>query len=134
MEVHKVRLQRAVTSFLFNKGDLLVLKRSDRVGTQKGRWAGVSGYLEDDEDPEERARQEILEETGIEEPRLKRTGRPVLARADDTIWEVHPFLFEVAAREIAMDWEHVEYRWIRPEELLSYDCVSRLEKALERVL
>jgi len=134
VDVSSVELKRAVTSFLFNRGELLILKRSEKVGTQRGKWAGVSGYLEEGEDPETRSRREIAEETGIEKAILKRKGQPTLARGDDTIWEVHPFLYEVDTREITIDWEHVEYRWIRPEHLLSYDRVSRLRRALDSLM
>lgn len=134
IELPDVRLRRAVTSLLLNQGRVLLLKRSDEVGTQRGKWAGVSGYLEDDEDSVDRSRQEILEETGIGNPLLKEKGEPILARGNDTIWEVHPFLYEVDTREITIDWEHVEYRWIRPEEISSYDRVTRLKRVLDSIM
>lgn len=134
VDVPSIDLKRAVTSFLFNEGRVLILKRSDKVGTQKGKWAGVSGYLEDSEDPESRSMREIAEETGIEKPILRKRGEPILARADDTIWEVHPFLFEVGTRDITIDWEHVDYRWVKPEDLSNYDCVNRLNRALRSLV
>ncbi len=134
VELPDVRRRRAVTSFLFNRGRVLLLKRSEEVGTQRGKWAGVSGYLEDDEEPVDRARQEILEETAIGNPQLKKVGESTLARGNDTIWEVHPFLYEVDTRDITIDWEHVEYRWIRPEEISGYDRVSRLKRALDSLM
>ncbi|MFQ5911047.1 MAG: NUDIX domain-containing protein [Thermoplasmata archaeon] len=130
MDIQNVELRRAVTSLLFNEGRVLILKRSDKVATQKGKWAGVSGYLEDNEEPGQRSRQEIAEETGIENPTLIGAGEPIHARANEAVWEVHPFLFEVDTREVTIDWEHVEYQWIRPEELSNYDCVSRLKRVL----
>jgi 8-oxo-dGTP pyrophosphatase MutT (NUDIX family) len=49
------------------KGDkLLILKRSDKVGTYKGLWGGVAGYVEENEEPYETALKEIKEEVGIE--------------------------------------------------------------------
>jgi predicted aconitase with swiveling domain len=134
LELPDVSESSAVTSFLQNKGRVLILKRSDRVGTQKGKWAGVSGYLEGDERPEDRAKQEILEETGIENPILLRKGEPILARGDDTVWEIHPFLYEVPTRDVTIDWEHVDYTWISPEEISEYGRVSRLKRVLDSVL
>lgn len=134
MDISNLELKRAVTSFLFNRGEVLIMRRSEKVGTQRGKWAGVSGYLEEDEDPETRSRKEIAEETRMEKATLQRKGQPILARGDDTVWEIHPFLYEVDTREITIDWEHVEYRWIRPEDLPNYDRVSRLRRALDSLM
>jgi predicted aconitase with swiveling domain len=134
LEMPDVHRQAAVTSFLLNRDKVLILKRSDKVGTHKGKWAGVSGYLEDDESPEDRSKQEILEETGIANPLLLRSGEPVLARGDDTVWEIHPFLYKVDTRDVAIDWEHVEYKWVSPEDVTDYGSVSRLKRVLDSVL
>ena len=44
-------MPRVVTCLLVNnEGDLLILKRSNRVRTYKGLWGGVAGYVEEDEE------------------------------------------------------------------------------------
>ncbi|MCI4348338.1 MAG: NUDIX domain-containing protein, partial [Thermoplasmata archaeon] len=71
-----------VTSFLeAPDGRILLLRRSSRVGTFQGRWAGVSGFLEA-ETPEAQAYTEIREETGLtpEVLHLERAGQTVYAR------------------------------------------------------
>ncbi|MDX1746036.1 MAG: NUDIX domain-containing protein, partial [Halobacteriales archaeon] len=55
--------RHVVTVFLRNAGDVLLLKRSDAVGTYQSRWGAVSGYAEGD--PDAAARWEIGEETGL---------------------------------------------------------------------
>lgn len=126
--------KKAVTAFLLSRGEILILKRSKAVGTQKGKWAGISGYLEEGEKPVDRAVIEIEEETSITDIDLVREGRMIMARADDTVWEVHPFLFKAGTRNVSLDWEHTEFSWINPRELSSYDTVQKLEKALTSVL
>ena len=54
-----------VTSFLKHNDKILILKRSNKVKTMKGLWAGVSGIIENNEPPIERAKIEIFEELGI---------------------------------------------------------------------
>ncbi|GAI08379.1 unnamed protein product, partial [marine sediment metagenome] len=44
-------------------GEILLLRRSERVGSYRGRWAGVSGYIE--KTPDEQAMVEIEEETSL---------------------------------------------------------------------
>ena len=57
-----MRSTKIVTSFLTDDDKFLILKRSQKVKTMKGLWAGVSGIIEKNEDPLERAKIEIFEE------------------------------------------------------------------------
>ena len=57
--------RHVVTAFLALGEQILLLRRSDRVSTYKGRWAGVSGTVEAGLTPIEQAIQEIEEETGL---------------------------------------------------------------------
>ena len=41
---------KIVTSFIKDDEKLLILKRSNKVKTMKGLWAGVSGIIENDEE------------------------------------------------------------------------------------
>ncbi|NHI03846.1 hypothetical protein DYY67_0916 [Candidatus Nitrosotalea sp. TS] len=61
---------RIVTSFLVHNDKYLILKRSEKVKSMKGLWAGVSGIIEGNEEPLYRAKREILEEIGIEENKI----------------------------------------------------------------
>jgi 8-oxo-dGTP pyrophosphatase MutT (NUDIX family) len=123
-----------VTAFLCHRGRILLLRRSDRVGSYRGRWAAVSGYLEEPT-PLAQALREIEEETGIAPAAvtLAAEGRPV-AVDDETLqrcWVVHPFLFDLAAPpEIRLDWEHTAFRWASPAEFARLPTVPRLADAL----
>ena len=136
VELEGVPRRDVVTSFLRHRGRILLLRRSREVGSFQAHWAGVSGYLEGEEPPLERARTEILEETGQEEPTLVASGDTVLARGREpgTIWAVHPFLFDVASDRVTLDWEHDEYRWISPDELGAYETVPKLRAVLASLL
>ena len=128
--------RHVVACFLTHGGKVLIVRRSARVGTYRGKWSGISGYLEDE--PERQAFAEIREETGLAPPdvRLLRTGATV--EADDhglgRRWIVHPFLFAVAdPAKVRLDWENVEARWVRADEIGGFDTVPRLKEALEQV-
>ena len=129
-----VELKPVVTSFLRHNGLILILKRSDKVRTSKGRWAGVSGYVEEGEKPEETALKEIGEETGMANPVLVKKGGSFRVRTDDTIFQIHTFLFDVDTDVVTIDWEHTEYRWIEPEDIEKYDTVPKLPKSLRSIL
>ena len=130
--------QDVVTVFLTHGSKILVLKRSREVGTYKGHWAGVSGYLES-EDPLKQACSEMAEEVGLSEQdvTLVKAGKPleIVDDAQDRAWRVHPFLFSVHEPDkIRLDWENIEMRWILPEEIDQLKTVPALKETLERVI
>ena len=129
-----VRARSVVTAFLRNRGRILVVRRSERVGSFRGKWSGVSGYLEGDEDPKARAAQEIREETRMRGARFRAAGRAMTSRDGATAYVVHPFLFDAPTRTVRLDWENVESRWVRPEELDGFDTVPRLMDVMSSAL
>jgi 8-oxo-dGTP pyrophosphatase MutT (NUDIX family) len=127
-----------VTCILLYNGKLLLLKRSDRVSTYRGQWAGVSGYVEPGDQIEDRAYTEIEEETSLrrDQVRLTTRGDPIefYDPMEDQHWRVHPFLFSALTDEVAVDWEHETYKWIAPERLGDYVTVPKLKETLQNML
>ena len=124
-----------VTAFLRNAGEILLLRRSERVGSYRGCWAAVSGYLEEP-DALAQALREVEEETGIGRSALRLvTAAEPLAVADLALgreWVVHPFLFDLEVRPPGhLDWEHSAFRWVTPAALAHLPTVPRLATALE---
>ena len=128
--------KQVVTCFLESDGKILILRRSEQVGSYQGRWAGVSGYVETSAD--EQALTEIKEETSLSEDDLKliKKGKPLPIK-DEKLgvkWVVHPYLFHVKDRgKIKIDWEHKETRWIKPTDIDNYETVPKLKETLARV-
>jgi predicted aconitase with swiveling domain len=129
-----VTAKPVVSAFLRNRGRFLVVHRSEAVGSFQGRWSAISGYIEGDEDPRERALQEIREETGIREAVFRGAGDTVTTRHGSTAFVVHPFLFDVSTRRVTLDWENVESRWISPNDLRGLVTVPRLSDVLSSAL
>lgn len=123
-----------VTCFPRNRGEVLLLRRSDVVGSDAGRWAAVSGHAEGD--PDAMARQEIVEETGLETDvtRMQR-GDPfdVVDVDRGTRWVVHPFFFEADDRTVEPNDETDEYEWVHPTEILRRETVPDLWASYDRV-
>ncbi|MFQ5761416.1 MAG: NUDIX domain-containing protein [Candidatus Bathyarchaeia archaeon] len=131
--------RHVVTCFLINDERFLILRRSEKVRTMKGRWAGVSGYVEGEEDIDERAFKEVQEETGIDRSalRLVRRGGKVAApdsEEADVLWIVHPYLFETSTSNVALNWESDGHRWVHSYELTQFDAVPRLREVLDAVI
>ena len=151
-----MRTTKTVTSFVLDRGNataaaataagsgkkdhrLLILRRSQGVRTMRGLWAGVSGTIEGDEDPLDRARIEILEEVGLAQDviTLVRAAAPTRVtspRHPGREWLVFPFLFEAANPRVRLNWENSEFRWIRPGDLGRYRTVPDLGRVLSLLL
>lgn len=123
-----------VTCFLHHRGEVLLLRRSERVGSYRGRWGAVAGHAEGD--PEGAARREIAEETGLGGAVTPvRRGEP-FAVEDDELgkrWLVHPFLFDCASRDVTLDWESTAAEWVPPSEILRRETVPALWTSWRRV-
>jgi 8-oxo-dGTP diphosphatase len=129
--------KHVVTCFLESNGKILLLRRSQQVGSYRGKWAGVSGYVESP--PDKQAMIEIHEETGFDtgDIRLLKQGESLVIQDEDlgTKWVVHPFLFHVnTPGKVKIDWEHKEYKWINPVDIDKYDTVPGLKSTLEQVM
>lgn len=133
-------MPQVVTAVLTDKKKILILCRSNRVGTYQGLWSGVSGFVEKGENPYETALKEIGEETGFQESDvfLLKHAEPIEFRdvyqGKTYDWVVHPFLFFVKRVDVRLDWEHSSYRWIFPEELSQFRTVPRLRDVVALLL
>lgn len=134
VEVEGVEWKSVVTSILTKGDKFLILRRSGMVGTFRGKWAGVSGYVEVGEEPIQTALKEMSEEVGVTDAELSRQTDPIVIRSAGTVWEIHPFLFKVKDETITTDWEHTEHRWIVPDELPAFDTVPGFGRVIETLL
>ena len=129
--------KKVVTCFLESENEILILRRSQRVSTYQGRWAGVSGYIETTAD--EQALTEIEEETSLspQDVELTRKGKPLTVedKGLGVRWVIHPYLFHIKDRDkIKIDWEHKEAKWIKPQDIAEFETVPKLKETLAQVL
>lgn len=134
-----MRSTKIVTSFIRDNEKLLLLKRSNKVKSMKGLWAGISGIIEKNEEPLTRAKIEIFEEVGITEDKITLVKSAEEVRVNSPQyqnheWKIFPFLFEVKNPTIKLNWENSDFKWITIEELENYETVPSLEKVLLNLL
>ncbi|MCK5577328.1 MAG: NUDIX domain-containing protein [Dehalococcoidales bacterium] len=126
--------KHVVTCFLECGNQILILRRSQMVGSFRGRWAGVSGYV--DTTADEQSLIEIQEETSLrpEDVELVSKGETLEAVDEGIRWVVHPYLFRIKEKsKVRIDWEHCETRWIQPEDIDDYQTVPMLKETLSQV-
>lgn len=127
-----------ITAFVKYGDKILLLKRSGKVRTYRGKWCAVTGYLDELKPIRRKALEEVQEELGIRESSISSIsiGKPYeFTDAELNItWVDHPILVELKNKpRVELDWEHTEYRWIKPEEMKDFDTVPMLDRSLENV-
>jgi predicted aconitase with swiveling domain/8-oxo-dGTP pyrophosphatase MutT (NUDIX family) len=134
LELPQVNEVNVVTCILRFNGRILILKRSNKVSTNQGMWAGVSGYIEEGERPLQTARKEVSEETGIVDVELVKSGETLRVRSGSRLWCIHPFLFDIRSPDVTIDWEHTEYRWVDPDDIDHETTVPGFQFVLRSIL
>ena len=121
-----------VTGIVKNKGKVLILKKSPKDWSYPSKWSFCSGYVKEFESAEDTVLREIKEETDLE-AKIVKNGK--LFQKDDKIkrkrWVIMPFLCKVNTRNVKLDHENVDYRWINYKDIKKYPTVPGLEKDLK---
>lgn len=114
-----VPLSRTIVAVVVEWRDrVLLLRRSERVCHDKGRWHCVTGYLDQGASPEQQALVELHEETGLGVcalDSLEERGVLDIPDAAGRMWRVHTFRVSTRQRRLRLDSEHDAYRWVAPQ-------------------
>lgn len=134
VDMPAVSERHVVTSILKDRSKILLLQRSDHVGSYRGMWAGVSGFIEPGESDDEAVRREMEEEIGSNKLRMLKHGETQMFRDGKVVWCVHPFLFAVKDPTIHTDWEHQKFEWVTPNDVTRYETVPGLRLVISALL
>ena len=116
-----------VTCFLRHGTEVLLVRRSDDIGSCRERWGGVSGDAEGT--PGAAARREIDEEVGLlDAVEFVRSANALEVEDEDrgTRWLVHPFLFDCSSTAVDPNEEIADHEWVQPPEIQNRQTVPRL--------
>ena len=127
-----------INCFVKYKDKILILKRSNKVRAYKGKWNSVGGYIDEDKPVKIKALEELSEELKINKEIIKRVkvgkSYELTDEAIKKTWIIFPILVELKeVPKIILDFEHTDFKWIKPEELINYDVVSGLNEILKKV-
>jgi 8-oxo-dGTP diphosphatase len=119
--------------FVCNGDDVLLMKRGAHRRVFPGRYNGVGGHIERDEDPLSSARREIKEETGltVENLRLRAVYNIDAGAATGIVLFV--FTCTSANRDVS-DSPEGTLHWIARADIAALDLVEDLPQMLPRVL
>lgn len=103
----------AVTGFIFNGSDLLLVRHS--YGNQS--WSPPGGFIQKNEDATEGLRREIREEVGLVLESIHHMGTFKDSRPHKNV-TVHRFVARTNSRKCIIDGLEIrEARWFSPEEI-----------------
>ncbi|MBI3459077.1 NUDIX domain-containing protein [Candidatus Azambacteria bacterium] len=113
---------------------ILIVQRSASMRLYPNLWNGISGFLDDKRDIEEKVKEELLEELSIENNNIISIIRGPIhdleAPEYGKTWIVHSILVEVKTDKIKLDWEAQDYRWIEIEEAKNFNLFPGFDKVL----
>lgn len=124
---------------VYYEGKILIVKRSQKVGTYRGLWNGISGFIDEPKSIEEFAKQELMEEVAFDERVIASMGVCRPYEVDDQgigrTWVVYPVLVMLRQKPaITLDWEHTDFAWINPEALKGYEYVKDFDVSVREAL
>jgi ADP-ribose pyrophosphatase YjhB (NUDIX family) len=90
-----------------------LVRRSQQVASDRGRWHCVTGYLDPGLSPRACVLRELEEELSLGPVEIGQLDEgPELVYADGAvIWVVHTFLAATARRHFDLNWENEAYKW-----------------------
>jgi 8-oxo-dGTP diphosphatase len=112
---------------------ILLLKRNIQRRTSPNKWQTPSGFIREGESAEEAIIREVKEETSLDGT-IKKSGRSFEVVDEWARWIIVPFLISVKSDNVVIDnKEHSEFKWIKVDEVSSFECVKGIDKDLEAV-
>ncbi len=121
------------------ENEILLLKRSQEVRTNRGRWGFVAGYMDELKPVVEKGIEELKEETGITKNEVSSISRKGVYRweySEGGIEFISHLVLAVLDEKprVSLSWEHTSYRWVeidKASNLLSSHTLAELEKVIQ---
>jgi 8-oxo-dGTP diphosphatase len=112
---------------------ILLLKRNAQRRTSPNKWQTPSGFINEGESAEEAVLREVKEETALDGT-IKESGSVFEVVDEWARWIIVPFLILVKSDKVVIDTrEHSEFRWVKVNDVSSFECVKGIEEDLKAV-
>jgi 8-oxo-dGTP diphosphatase len=116
-----------------NDDYILLLKRNAQRRTSPNKWQTPSGFINEGESAEEAILREVKEETALDGT-IEKSGAAFEVIDEWARWIIIPFLIIVKSDKVVIDTrEHSEFRWVKVNEVSSFECVKGIDEDLKAV-
>lgn len=129
-----IRYAPVINCVVRHKDTILIVQRNPKMRLYPNFWNGISGFLDDGRSIEEKVKDELREELGIEASDISSIHHGQVFDQEEEkynkTWIVHPILVDVKTDKIKLDWEAQNYKWIKVEEAKTYDLLPGFDRVL----
>lgn len=121
----------ALKGAIFNENRFLIVKRSNYTRGEHGLWELPGGRMEFGETPEQTLIRELQEEVGLSVEIMKPLKTWSFFRDENTQLVGITCLCKYKGGEVNLSVEHLEYAWIRFEEMRNFDLVPGIADEID---
>jgi len=129
-----IRYCPVVNCVVTYKDKILLVERSPELRLYPGLWNGISGFLDDEQSVEDKAKEELLEEIFIDESQIvsMKRGKVLIQESEQyhKTWIVFPVLVEVSTSDFTVDWEAKQGKWYSRDELATLKLTPGFDEVL----
>lgn len=133
----EARWAPVINCVLRYKNKYLLVQRSEKHDFHPGYWSGISGFLDDQRNLDQKVSEEIEEELGIPKSKITKIRLGEIFDQEEPeykkIWIVHPVLVEVETDKIKLDWEAKNYKWLTLQEIMEMKLSPGFDEVLKRL-
>jgi 8-oxo-dGTP pyrophosphatase MutT (NUDIX family) len=122
-----IRYAPTVNIVVTHNGKILCVQRSADLRHYPGKWDWICGFLDDSQSIEDKTREELREELGLDAADIESLvrGQAIVDEAPEyhKTWFIVPVLAKVKTDRFTLDWEASRGQWFEPSELKTLDMV-----------
>ncbi len=138
IDYSNARWAPVINSLVKYKDKILLVKRSKNLRFFPGYWNGISGFLDDRKNLNEKIKTEIEEEIGVKEDGIKAIKIGQIFTLDQPkykkVFIVFPVLVEIKTSKIKLNYEASQYKWVSANDLKKYKLVPGFNEVVKSVI
>lgn len=109
-----------VNCIVVHNNQILLVRRSKKLRFYPDYWHCIAGFMDDEKDALEKVKEELWEETGVENDSIVRIELVKKVEKYDTrhqrTWIIHFVFMEINTDTVRLNWEASEYQWVSRDE------------------
>ena len=125
------RMGMSVKGMIFCGEEILLLQKKDREGRHP--WEFPGGGVQFGENMEMALRREVKEETGLDIKVISLAGLWSYQRSSHQFLTGAIFIAQAEKKEVVLSNEHLNFAWVRPEEMKRYPLHQSLYRSLQHL-